>query len=334
MPWKMKHKSRYVRIILPVLGLVSSGCWMQAPQATASVPRPDHGEAEERYCSIDWHVAISCGLFSITVSPLIDGDGIEFSQRERVPENFWEARFPASPGTVPGVYWQETSFKSSFWVKFITSRHGNELYVCGHPYTHGDREAWDESQLLVERWDIRAALGSPFTSRARASEAIGQPAKLSVLRAHLQGGLYTMPDQRAAPTVTRTFVARFDFPVDDIRVDPQGRYMLVLSSSHGAMYRKDLSDLELPAQVILDSAQYPELQRARSIYMGRLVKDGIKRYIVTCKDGTRLMLGDGNNDGDMDQVESYSGAAFDTAGLYSPQVWVENYRSYSIVDLF
>jgi hypothetical protein len=218
----------------------------------------------------------------------------------------------------------------------IRSRHGNEHYVFGMPYTTRDHSDADISRTVIERKTVKPADGAPYTTRGLATAPIGQSASLAVeiLEASVKEGVYRMPSTRSQPVIENELVGIYNFACNGAAIDPGGRYILVLDAAAGSLYRINLMNTSVAPTVVLTSAQVPELAIGRSLTCGRLADDGFKRFVIGCEDGTSIMLVDSDNDAVFEAVDTLSLSEWDAAGFTDLTAWEDDYVNYSLGGLF
>jgi hypothetical protein len=250
---------------------------------------------------------------------------------EFVPENFAEASIPAAPGTTVGTHEASFSYSVPYLPQRFASRGGSEIYVAGPPLSGEDGSP--TTGTVLELWVITPSDGAPYAVRAKQSEPIGTPAPLSTLEAHVQRGTYIVAEQRREPRIQKRALGYFPFDVNGIEVDPEGRYVLLVSRSEQKLYRLNLVGFTGIPEVILDSVTAPILVAANSVYVVRY-QDQLKRYILGDPSGANLVLCDADNDGIFESSEYFEADAWASSSYAVYHNIVENYRMYEPIGLF
>ncbi len=253
---------------------------------------------------------------------------------ETIPENFAAASVPCAPSTTPGIHTAILDSQASFFPTSFASRGGNDFFVSGPPLLSDSADGGFGAGTVLERWSITAPVGGPYTIRTSSTAPIGTAAPLSNLSAQIPGGTYIPAEQRGAARLRKAMLGYFPFTARSIEVDPEGRFVLLLSPTEAKLYRLDLVNYTGTPVVILDGAAQPSLDHAVNIYACRF-HDQLKRYVITCSNGQKLILLDTENDGVFEAVEALSDTAYSASSLYSDYDGIaESYHNYSVVGLF
>jgi hypothetical protein len=218
-------------------------------------------------------------------------------------------------------YYSDVTERTSFDVSRVTHRHGCEIYVCGRANGIED---------VVERWDIVPDAGGYASSRPTSNTPIGNPAPLGTTSTFLQGNAFIEPSARAAPILNRQEIYRgaaiggFQSAV----IDPEGRFMLVLSEQ-AKIIRVPLQSVPSSPTELYTSTQLPYLAQATSINVFDHATEGRKYVLMNrgaTEDGIRLVLHDYDNDGEVDVTEMLDDAAWAVRAY--DQNWVNDFVSY------
>jgi hypothetical protein len=305
------------------------------PKASSTVAVDRSGE----YVAPGEHSALDFGGFTsiIVCGPLavfadVVGPAVRLKWREIVPGNFQTLGIPFDPSTAAGEYHWSKSERASFLVRRVAPRHGNEIYLLGHPYKTRDLLTIDASLVVVECWRIMPASGAPYTSRADGTAPIGQPVPLSTLTVGIQGGVYKMPSIRDAPVIQRQLVGTYEMGLLDAVVDPEGRYVVVLDGSMPKSLRFiDLLNPDAPnPTTILSEQQLPQLAGGIAMKMYRQLNGGAKTVVIGCEDRSEILMEDPENDGVFSAPIWLSENDFNFAGLGAMDGWAEDYRLYKL----
>ena len=275
-------------------------------------------------------LVIHCQFFQVVVGR-DSNDDVVLTFSEFVPENFAEASIPAAPGTTAGTHVASFSHSVPYLPRRFASRGGNEIYIAGPPLSAEDGSP--STGTVLEMWVITAPEGAPYATRAKRNEPIGTPAPLSTLEAHVQRGTYIVAEQRREPRIQKRALGYFPFDVNDIEVDPEGRYVLLVSRSEQKLYRLNLVGFTGVPEVILDGTAAPILLAANSVYVVRY-QDQLKRYVVSRPSGAKLVLCDSDNDGIFESSEYVDADAWRSSIYGDYDNIVENYRMYEPTGLF
>lgn len=157
--------------------------------------------------------------------------------------------------------WVEHS--ASFQIERVATRIANEFYLAGVA-RNGD--------AVIERWVAEPQNGALAPTRPPASTRIGTPFLSPPLSVPIQGGggFIAPPQRQGGSIMEKTELYRgIDLgQIRDISVDPDGRFLLALTSELG-LVQFDLHDSSPsgPAYAsILSLQQVPELAQVRSLY--------------------------------------------------------------------
>lgn len=191
---------------------------------------------------------------------------------------------------------------ASFKIDRVVTRISNELYLSGVA-RNGD--------LVIEQWIVTPQTGAVLPVRPAAETGIGVPFSTPPLTTQIQGdGAFIPPPQRQDRSVTvKTELYRGSElgEIVSMAVDPDGRFLLVLTSGSHGLVQFDLHDSTPtgPAyQTICSPSTLPEIQQVKSIYPAAH-ENGIRMFIMAPRymDGVipkNVVLLDDDNDGVFD----------------------------------
>lgn len=201
------------------------------------------------------------------------------------------------------------SYVVSFDIQLVEQRVPNEFYIVGKKRN---------GKFLIEKWQTPPSLGARTATRQATATPIGTPVpQLPTVNLGVVGDAWVAPlDRGPRPQETR------DVLLDDLvfdgaiaaRVDPDGRFMLILSQGGEFLYQLPFDPNAVPT-VIYSSASIPDLPAMGCIDSRQEVSAG-RVYLMTSSgnfnDGApytnnRIALLDGDNDGvfDIDLVFTY-----------------------------
>lgn len=224
----------------------------------------------------DFETLINCGYFTAFADADAGMRSLKLEMREIVPANPASLGVPFDPSTTPGEYWSAHIERTSFLAREIVPRHGNEFFVVGHPYTNRDYSTWDSTKMVIERWEVSAPAGAPFSLRPASTQSIGTPVAHSILSVAVQGGVYKMPSLRSAPVVDRALVGVFQQEWVSAAADPDGRFIAILDRDAGILSRLDLIQSPAVITLMLDSSQAPALTTGEALMFARQAGNGVK----------------------------------------------------------
>ena len=275
--------------------------------------------------------------FKVVARNTVAGDAVQIVFTEEVPENFAEASVPSAPTTTPGRHQAVFQTEVAFMPQRYASRGANDLFLAGPPWTSETADPDSDglgTGTVVERWTITAPLGAPYTIRTSSTAPIGTPAPLSTLSAQIPGGVYIPAEQRGPARVRKSMLGYFAFSIDGIDVDPEGRFLLMVSAAEAKLYRLDLAAYDGNPVVILDVTVQPALAFADGMSFSRF-QDGLKKCVINCSNGHQLVLHDDENDGLFESWELLTDAQYFSHPLYGNYSGMaENYRTYDVIGLF
>lgn len=311
----------------------SQVAFKQVPSGVAS---PRLSEATESHgVALAGYFLLFGSKYFVVDAERMGGSGVvRLSFKETVPDNSAEASVPIAPGTAPGIHTAMLDSQASFFPSAFASRGGNDFFVSGPPLVSDPQADGFGAGTVLERWSITAPLGGPYTIRTPSTVPIGTPAPLSSLSAQIPGGTYIPAEQRSPARLRKAMLGYFPFSAKSIEVDPEGRFVLLLSPAEAKLYRLDLVNYTGTPVVILDGAAQPNLDHAASIYACRF-HDQLKRYVISCSNGQKIVLRDSENDGVFEAVEVLTDIAYAASPLYGDSSGIaESYHNYGIVGLF
>jgi hypothetical protein len=339
--------------IFTVAALVAAACfgwarWHRHPSVvvftpeadsgqSAAAPRPSQSNGDLGCASSGSYMLFWSEYFKVVARNTDSGHAVRLEFTEEIPANFAEASVPSAPSTTPGEHEAVFNTDVSFLPLRYASRGANDLFVAGRPWVAGESSETPESDLgsgtVVERWTITAPIGAPYTVRTGSTAPIGTAAPLSTLSAHIAGGVYIPAEERGPVRVRKVMLGYFAFSIDGMDVDPEGRFLLMVSASEGRLYRLDLVAADGIPVVILDATTRPELALANGVLIRRF-QDGLKKCVVSFSTGA-LVLDDDQNDGLFETTEVLTDAQYDAHPMYGNYSGMQElYTTYSVSGIF
>ncbi len=223
------------------------------------------------------------------------------------------------------AYYQHEAgpFPYSYSFVDLSARHPAEIYVAGTMPGTGDTK--------IEKWLFPPQVGGYYTFRDTAVAGVGTPSPLSTLSGELVGGTYVAPENRSpvSPVQTTVFQGRIGGGVEDIAVDPEGRFLLILSAT-GSLYQ--LSDLASPTLTLLyDESALPGLTLADEM-RPFVDAQGVRCFQVIASPpnvspGAAIVLRDLENDGVIDETHTFTYDAYASSPYYHLN-WTDDYSTY------
>lgn len=193
-------------------------------------------------------------------------------------------------------------FPLEFKVQWITSRHGNELYVAGET---------QEGLKIIERWIFPPRLGEWFCERQASNTPLGTPTPLTQSSFAIHGGTYLPPEQREPfidPIRDVVYLGDDFFGFGRVSVDPEGRFLLVFEVDSLALWQVDLIS-GAPPRLLGVPDDFPALNELECI--GPMQKGTQNRIHVlgdmTLRGAPWMLLQDPDNDGLFDQLTTEDG---------------------------
>ncbi len=201
------------------------------------------------------------------------------------------------------------SYVTSFDLQLVEQRVPNEFYVVGKK---------GNGKFLIEKWQTPPSLGARTATREFTATPIGISApQLPTVNLGVVGDVWVAPMDRGPRPQEIREVILDDLLIDGAiaaRVDPDGRFMLILSQGGEFLYQLPFENNAVPT-VICSSASIPDLASMGCIDSRQEVSAG-RVYLMTSSgnfnDGVphtnkRIALLDGDNDGvfDIEMVLSY-----------------------------
>lgn len=214
--------------------------------------------------------------------------------------------------------WHSSVFRytTSYRIRAIVSRWGNELYLLGSDVQHTD---------VIERWTITPQLGAVDVTRPTHDTALGisQP-WLAAPESFVTGGAFIAPqDRQDSPELVRRVVFRSQALgiVRALVIDPNGRFILLMASDGGihqiacppsedsiASWGYTHVPLESATEVAT-ALDYPQLGAADTFVCEQHIARGrifaALDILEPINGGALLELTDGDNDGLIDTIVSF-----------------------------
>ena len=218
-------------------------------------------------------------------------------------------------------YTQDVVIPYEFEFRALAARHPCELYLAG---------ASANGETIIERWDLPPQRGGYHTSRTTAPQGVGRPAALSELVGRLVGLVYLPPERREPLVPQRTAVFRGELPgaMRAMAVDPEGRFLLVLTEGGELLQLTDLTSPSISQR--FDDTTLPGLARTE-IVRPFVDGEGVRCYQVRGRPWDEpqaiLILRDLDNDGHLDEIHSLDGD-HGPGSPFAPERWKNDYRRY------
>jgi len=318
----------FVSVLASCSGSASAGDSLRGVGIDAELSA-DVPNASARHSLSTSYLVMDGGAFRVVLDPLPENEEIGLEFIEQVPANFSNYAIGATPGLVPGEHTARHTVSVSVVPSAVCARHANEIFIAGAPLRMDTSTTTNET--MIEFLQVLPPNGAPYTIRSTANTPLGVAAPPSVIEAHVEGGLYRMPQDRSAPRIKRRLLGPYPFATAAMEVDPEGRFLLIAAPAEGRLYRLWLRPTPTLA-LVLDTHQAPDLASVESMFVSTFT-DHVRRYVIACG-STYVVLGDSNNDGAFDSTETY------TAGDYMLSFYGEyanlheSFRSYSFPGIF
>lgn len=194
--------------------------------------------------SDDYYSGLTVLSSAFPVAPGQDANDDTIIRRER-------ERDPATQDFVS----HQRVFSVSYDIVGVFQRTPSDIFIAGALDTGGE--------FVIERWTFRKIRGAYHASRPEAT-TLGTPFTTPPTTIEIVGGTFVQPELRNARPPLRKIIYQGTFmgPIRGLGVDPDGRFVLVLSgvAPATAVYRIALTFFSTPEPVLLyDSTTFPEL---------------------------------------------------------------------------
>lgn len=216
------------------------------------------------------------------------------------------------------ISWREGT---SFPVRLVRHRHGDELFVFGTSAA---------GQAIIERWDIEAMDGAYSTARPTASTPIGVPAPQGLTTTFVAGGQYIPPPghrERLEVKRESIYVGAALAHLHCLAVDPEGRFLLALLRHPSTLVRLPLPVAGAAPTVICDANSFPALDDMNSLEPMDHAELG-RVYVLITADGdydSMMTLLDAQNDGEFELIEELDAAEWAARGYNGNDVWTHDF---------
>jgi hypothetical protein len=237
------------------------------------------------------------------------------------------------------------NYSVAYSLSTFTHRHADEIYVAGVAPRSG--------HAVVERWIFPPEIGSFYTDRDVASTPIGVPVTPSDLMLGLASNAppptppfdpnsifserFVAPSGRTTPPapIREELYRGPDFgEVDSMKVDPEGRFLIINPTGQDRILRLVLSDPP-DLQILYTASDFPELVGAKLGCGLAQHSTGARAYFVgythTSSRGM-IILEDADNDGVFENAVALPEASFN-ASPYAGLGWPDNFMSYTVEPL-
>lgn len=201
--------------------------------------------------------------------------------------------------------------RTAYDIRTSVSRHANELWVAGY------QAATDA--YIIERWRINADPGAYYSIKPAASSGIGTPIPLSTGSVAIKGGTYISVTPRTNSTQPNRSVQYMGLHfnvsgIRDIEVDPEGRFLLVMTKSPRNIYQIPL-DGSSNATLLVTEALHPVLADAQVLQSYQNGTSG-RAFVAgkhTFTGDAWLVIKDVHNDGIFDTFTTMTKSAYDSS---------------------
>lgn len=206
----------------------------------------------------------------------------------------------------------------------ITARDGgNEIYVAAMKAN---------GEALVERWIFTPSNGAYVYGTGQPIPPVGvaQPPYHSAASVHVQGGGSFSATSAATirePRRTTIYESSLNGLVEDLVVEPEGRFLLMMMHQTHKILRVDLTDPSFPTQTVFEPAQYPMLVPAEDLTLWFHATEG-RMYVLRevspfTSSPEILLIRDSNNDAILESPQALTHDQFIAAGYEEPGLWKE-----------
>lgn len=249
------------------------------------------------------------------------GQSMYWSPGSSILRMRWSERDPEDPER-----WYETEVEesSSFRMSAVGSREGgNDVLLAGLE---------DDGSIVVERWTYAPRPGGYYISgSAPSTGGIGVPQPSFVPSEHIDGAAFVAPVSRSHDPARRRVRLYEGVTIGlprSIAVDPQGRFVLLLTFPQGDLVRLRLDGGAPAVETVLGAPQLPHLSSARNIEARLLVGTGPVFLLSESDNGwippgaRSTLLRDADNDGVLDPgPTTMTTVEWKDAGLDVPTLW-------------
>jgi hypothetical protein len=214
-----------------------------------------------------------------------------------------------------------------FQITAVGSRQGgDELYVAGINA---------KGRSKIQRWIMTPREGGYYV-RWLGSEPspIGTPMPPFAAEELVNGALFQDPSlEDYGPPQKEELMESPSFGhVRDLLVDPEGRFLLILSFPEAAIHRVDLLAPSPQAEVLFATGQIPHLSKVRTMQLFQNPALG-RVCVLTEVDGSVVPLGarrtlliDANNDANFESVVTLTQEEWVLAGYEDPALWQRHWN--------
>ncbi len=215
------------------------------------------------------------------------------------------------------------TFSAAFEIVGFVARGSGEFYLAGRLPTGAD---------VLELWTLQPPPGARRVGRVRAKTQIGVALASSAIAPEIVGGGRYVPvdERRADARLVRTRLYEGNLGgIDTLDVDPEGRFLFVVSAGDRTVYRLALVAGATPVAV-LAAADVPILGRYLSMWRRQHASEGRIYFLAESPGGSSdavFLIKDASNSGDGFVVEPFSSTAAYEA-TYGGRVWTDNFVDY------
>ena len=213
-------------------------------------------------------------------------------------------------------------YRLAYELQEVSARHGSEFYTGGTS---------KRGTLVLERWELPSEPGAYFTTRDFASSPIGIPVPYAPIVGAVAGDTYIPPARRTPREPIRTIVFRGPdiSGIRDFAVDPEGRFLLVLTTSPVRILRI-IGDDDPPVVTLFDADDIAGLDETWSIQPFQHESEG-RKYLLSSGScdppGVIVLLNDRENDGVFEDHRVLTNREYEESE-YGPDSWVDDYLNY------
>ena len=260
----------------------------------------------------------------------------DFSRRVEYYHNRKRITLQTSERDPSTNQWHKSSneYSVAFKIRQIAVRTPDQFFVLGRTRTGLD---------IIEFWSLEPAAGAYVSYRPMLPGGIGNPVASSPtiifvydgpltpieIQSGSGGGTFIPPDQRAAPSVTKTEIFVGDLgTVESIAADPEGRFLLAVSEDEIKKIVLAI-DGSTTTSVMHTTTSVPQLaydNRLQFMHHATLGRVCSLMCMNEPQGIHRVMFIDSDNDGDFDSQSSYTYDQWLSSGLAG--AWAEDFLNY------
>ena len=216
----------------------------------------------------------------------------------------WDERDPDDPSV-----WHRSRVKEATAYRttaLAACEGGTRFYVAG---------ILPSGEDVLEEWSYPLREGGYALVRANGSPAaLGQPMQAFEASIELRGERFEPPPASWPPPATRRELYRGSElgHLSALASDPEGRFLLAVTWPAGELLHLDPHASPMAVEVLAPEGEFPALERARSLgafqhlTLERLYLSFEAHGCIASPDERHLVVGDADNDGRIDFVESYT----------------------------